>query len=274
MRSPAPSGALLLLGCALLLAGTGSVHLRRMNGLAISGRLHSTAAVPRRRTGRMNVASVMWAVVLLAGVAATTLGVLGVAAMVLVGGCGVLVRDLQRRRALERMHRDAVEAVQLMAAELDAGASLPVALRAAAHLDAAHATQFATAAQAVSSGETVVSLLSHPEPSLVGVGHACRIGAASGARLAPVFAALAREASALDERRRAVAAALAGPRSSCVLLALLPVLGTLLGVAIGAHPAEFLLGSPAGRLVCCVGVVLDVLGLLWVHRIVHRAERS
>ena len=265
---------MLLLGFALLLAGAGSAHARRVNRLAAIGRLHSVAPVPRRQVRGISGASAKWSIALLAGIAAGCLGALGVAALVVAYGCGVLVHDLRRKRALERVRRDAVEAVQLIAAELDAGASLPVALRAAAQVDAAHAPHLAAAADAVSSSEAADSLLSCSEPALVAVGHACRIGAVSGARLAPVFGVIAREASALDERRRAVAAALAGPRSSCVLLALLPALGTLLGAAIGAHPKEFLLGSPVGRLVCCVGVVLDVLGLLWMRRIVRKAEQS
>ncbi|MDT4928572.1 MAG: hypothetical protein QOF92_1439, partial [Pseudonocardiales bacterium] len=35
----------------------------------------------------------------------------------------------------------------------------------------------------------------------------------------------------------------------------------------------FLTGAPAGKVLCCVGVLLDVAGVFWMRRIVHRAER-
>jgi Flp pilus assembly protein TadB len=47
-----------------------------------------------------------------------------------------------------------------------------------------------------------------------------------------------------------------------------------MGLAMGAHPVGFLIHSPAGRLVCCVGVLLDVGGVLWVRRIVRSAARA
>jgi tight adherence protein B len=76
-----------------------------------------------------------------------------------------------------------------------------------------------------------------------------------------------------EEQRRTVGVALAGPRSSAALLTGLPLVGIGLGAAMGARPWEFLLGSPAGRIVCCVGVVLDTAGVLWMRRILRRAER-
>jgi tight adherence protein B len=42
---------------------------------------------------------------------------------------------------------------------------------------------------------------------------------------------------------------------------------------MGARPLPFLLGTPPGRLLCCAGVVLDVTGVLWMRRILRRAER-
>ena len=269
MTSSGVAMPLLWLGSALLCAGRAPAHLRRMSTLAEGGRLRP--AEPIRARVRVSVAARRSAA-LAASIAAVCAGALGVAALALTLGCGVLVRDRVRRRTAERARRDSAEAGALMAAELEAGTSLSAALRTAAQVDPAHAHSLAAAADAVGSSAVAEALLACAEPVLVGVGHACRIGAVSGARLAPVLGVIARESNAREQRRRAVSAALAGPRSSCVLLALLPALGTLLGFAIGARPADFLLASSAGRVVCCVGVVLDVLGLLWVRRIVRRAE--
>jgi tight adherence protein B len=73
--------------------------------------------------------------------------------------------------------------------------------------------------------------------------------------------------------RREVSVTVAGPRSSAVLLALLPVLGIGLGTAMSADPAGILLTTSAGRLLLCGGVLLDALGLFWTDVLIGRAQR-
>jgi tight adherence protein B len=100
-----------------------------------------------------------------------------------------------------------------------------------------------------------------------------RVAAASGAALAP---AIDRVADALQDEidlSREVASIMAGPRATVHVLAGLPVIGLLLGTAIGARPINFLFGSALG-VGCVVGaVVLDALGIAWSRRIAHRAAR-
>jgi tight adherence protein B len=95
----------------------------------------------------------------------------------------------------------------------------------------------------------------------------------TGASLAAVLTRLA--AMAADERRRhdEVGTALAGPRSSAVMLAALPALGVLAGAGLGASPLPFLLRTSAGHLCFFVGVGLDVLGAAWVARLAASAAR-
>ena len=95
----------------------------------------------------------------------------------------------------------------------------------------------------------------------------------TGASLAAVLTRLA--GMAADERRRRdeIDMALAGPRSSAVLLAALPVLGVLAGAGSGASPLPFLLRTPAGHLCLLLGVGLDVLGAAWVGRMAASAGR-
>jgi tight adherence protein B len=82
-------------------------------------------------------------------------------------------------------------------------------------------------------------------------------------------------ALAADERRRRdeIGLALAGPRSSAVLLAALPALGVLAGAGLGASPLPFLLSSPAGQLCFFLGIGLDVVGARWVARLAASAGR-
>ena len=77
-----------------------------------------------------------------------------------------------------------------------------------------------------------------------------------------------------DRLRRQVSAALAGPRSTARLLALLPLAGFGLGLTLGADPAGFLLGSPAG-VGCLVGAAALVgVGTAWSRAVVRSALPS
>ena len=100
-----------------------------------------------------------------------------------------------------------------------------------------------------------------------------RVAAASGAALAP---AIDRVADALQDEidlGREVTSIMAGPRATVQVLAGLPVIGLLLGTAIGARPIDFLFGSAPG-VGCLLGaVVFDALGVVWARRIARRAAR-
>lgn len=57
------------------------------------------------------------------------------------------------------------------------------------------------------------------------------------------------------------------------MLALLPLLGIALGVAIGGDPLGWLLVTGLGRACLGVGLLLIFAGLAWASRIVARTER-
>jgi len=100
-----------------------------------------------------------------------------------------------------------------------------------------------------------------------------RVAAASGASLAP---AIDRVADALQDEidvGRDVTASLAGPRATVHLLAGLPVLGLILGTAIGARPIDFLLGSGPGFGCLIAAAALDACGVAWARRIASRAAQ-
>ncbi|MBV9023800.1 MAG: type II secretion system F family protein [Streptomycetaceae bacterium] len=84
-----------------------------------------------------------------------------------------------------------------------------------------------------------------------------------------VAAALRAEREQLDELR----AMLAGPRSTAVLLALLPVFGLVLGWTMGAQPLRILLHTPGGLICLTAGVGLEWLGMQWTSAIARAAER-
>lgn len=91
-----------------------------------------------------------------------------------------------------------------------------------------------------------------------------------GAPLADVLAAVADAMRQDAEVEADIESALAAPRSTARLLALLPFGGLALGQLVGARPFDVLLRSPAGRLCAVVGLGLALTGHWWAGRLVDR----
>ncbi|WP_189936392.1 type II secretion system F family protein [Streptomyces sulfonofaciens] len=104
---------------------------------------------------------------------------------------------------------------------------------------------------------------------LIGLAACWRVAVDSGAGLAAGLDRLEAALRAEESRRAELRAQLAGPRSTAVLLAVLPVLGLLLGSALGADPLRVLLHTGAGLGCLAVGGLLEGSGLWWALRIVR-----
>ena len=96
------------------------------------------------------------------------------------------------------------------------------------------------------------------------------LGAPLAQVLDRVAGGLAADAEAAGERR----AALAGPRATARVLTGLPVLGAVLGAAVGADPVGVLLGGGFGTLALALGAGLIVVGRWWISRLVRVAARA
>jgi tight adherence protein B len=174
-----------------------------------------------------------------------------------------------RRRATRR-RTAAVELVTILAAELRGGAEPRAALAAAAA--GAHP---AVAAAARSPAADVPGVLASADKDvglLSDLAAAWRVVELTGAPLAGPAARLAAAARADEAVRREVAAQLAGPRATAMLLAALPLSGVLLGTGLGADPVGFLLMTPPGRVCLLVGTLLVATGVSWTEAIAARAE--
>lgn len=190
-------------------------------------------------------------------------------------------RGFRRARELSLTRTAVVDLCRAMAAELRAGRASAEAFAAAVQASPTRLSDLLQSAIAVGrrgdTGELADAVARVAEtPGCDGLRAvvACwRVAAASGAALAP---AIDRVADALQDEidlSREVASIMAGPRATVRVLAGLPVIGLLLGTAIGARPIDFLLGSALG-VGCVLGaVVLDALGVAWSRRIAHRAAR-
>jgi len=186
-------------------------------------------------------------------------------------------RRRARARADERA--GAAEAMVVLASELRAGRSPEDALRRASEVACGPvAAALAGGVTAGAYGGSVPeALLRHAEasavPEMLRALAACwRVCQGMGTSLATAVDQLEEGLRADRRTREDVAAELAAPRISALMLAALPLVGLLLGTTMGADPFHVLLRTPLGNGCLVAGVALDLLGLWWTGRIVRKAE--
>ncbi|MDM7854468.1 type II secretion protein F [Cellulomonas alba] len=100
---------------------------------------------------------------------------------------------------------------------------------------------------------------------------AVEVAAELGAPLAPVLERIAGSVALDEEAAADLHAALAGPQATARLLAWLPALGLVLGVALGVDPVRVLLGGGLGTWAGAAGLALTVAGRRWTRRLVRAA---
>jgi tight adherence protein B len=275
------SGALSFIGVALGLSlWPVSARAVRVRRLVDVGRLHARpVSAARWRPGCPRLAAVRpSSVALIVGctVGAATApcdGVpvgasFGITAYVIAWSVAVQVGASLRRRETAARGRELDGTLALLCAELDAGRAPSSAISAAG----VASRRFGPALEAIAGGQNsdVSSVIAELRPVAV----AWQLAATTGAPFADTLARVRSDVAARQETARALSSALAGPRSSAVLLALLPALGVALGAAMGADPAGVLLGTPIGRILLCAGAILDAAGVFWTERLISSAESS
>ena len=266
---------------ALALPGEGALRLAGLSRPPTAPTGPVSAALPA--AARHALTTSVLAGLLLAGLLLVGQALAGTAATVLLVVGSLAVRHRLRARSAGRTRdreRDgAGEACTALAAELRSGRSAADALAVAA--DLAHGPsreRLRAAVAAARLGGDVPAALRAPTdtptavPGLLSALAACwQVCSGSGTGLAASVDRLARSHRAREEQRRAVETALAGPRSTAGLLAVLPLAGIGLAAELGADPLHVLLHTTAG-LICLVGgIALDALGVWWTGRIVARA---
>lgn len=200
--------------------------------------------------------------------------------VVMITACGVgwfVMRQVQAERARRRAmkQRDAVaEALGLMAAELRAGV-LPRRVVTSLALDFPF---LEAAARTADLGGDVSSALltASREPGrelLVDLAGAWMVAERSGAPLARILDRL--EASTRDDREieREVQAGVSPARATGRLMAVLPLVGLMMGSGMGADPVALLTGTLPGALCLAAGATCACVGVAWVNRIAAAAER-
>ncbi|KUO15376.1 type II secretion system F family protein [Streptomyces dysideae] len=252
----------------LLLAGGGVAGVGPPGWRELTGEL-------RRIRGRLRAE--WWAVVV-----GLVLAVLGSSVVpVVAGAAGVPVLRRVRlageaRRARERRGDAVIGLCGVLAGEVRAGRQPGEALlRATRDSGGLGEAQAAVLAAARFGGDVPGALAAAARQpgaeGLSGLAACWRVAVDQGAGLAAGLDRLEAALRAERDQRADLRAQLAGARSTAVMLAGLPVLGLLLGVALGADPLRVLLHTGAGLGCLVVGGVLEGLGMWWAMRIVRGA---
>ncbi|MBM7368124.1 type II secretion system F family protein [Gordonia hydrophobica] len=192
---------------------------------------------------------------------------------------GLVARQRRRARiaaAAERDVGDVIAALAVMGAELSVGAPVVQACRvAAAELVSAGgggpvgAELSRLAARAELGGDPGAAL---SEAQVVRrLAEAWATSLQHGLPIGDMLAALRSDLVARQDFAARTRAGLAGPRATAGVLAGLPLLGILLGEAMGAGPVGVLLNSSLGGILLVIGTGLSVGGVLWAGRITDRA---
>ncbi len=179
------------------------------------------------------------------------------------------------RRAEQTRRTDVITLLVALSAELRAGQPPGVALREASIFAPTSVCPGALVAANLGAGVDVA--LRHDSrvaggSVLRGLAACWQIGEASGARFAEAVDRLIARASRDNDVRRQLSSELAAPRATARLVGSLPIMGLMIGHALGADPVGWLVGSPLGLLVLGTGVVLDLLGFWWMARLVRTVE--
>lgn len=252
-----------------------------------SARLRDLAGRPRRIRCRFP-----------AGRAAewTATGACGLAAFWLFGLAGVAVGVLFTLIGLRRLHerrrsragleatRELAEALEGLVAELRAGAHPAVAAESVAD-EARPEGRAAAALRAIASAARLggdidvalgdVAAAGQPgSEALRRVARAWTLAQRHGLPLAEVLDAVRRDLDGGVRFAAQLQAKLAGPRASAAVLACLPVLGLLLGEAMGARPVGVLASTGIGQVLLLLGGLLIAAGIAWSGRLTQRAVPS
>jgi tight adherence protein B len=265
-----------------LLAAAGAALIWPDARDVVRQRLRTVAGAPSTRGARQPVPEPLLAAAG-AGAAGAVLSTPLVA--LLAAACGALAaRAWSARRAAaadEARLAALAEALGALVAELRAGRSFDDAARGAAAACpdrecAAALARLLRAPGAAALGELrAVAGADHDglAAELGRLSAAVSLSARTGCSLATVVTAVEDDLRARLRTGRALAVATAGPRSSALLLAGLPVLGLAMGSGVGADPWDVLTATGPGQLLLVTGVLLEIGGIAWTGRLVRRMGR-
>lgn len=181
----------------------------------------------------------------------------------------VWVADTQRRARAASKRTEAVATfLGHLGTNVEAGAPLHAALeRAAEHAPKEIARDVAHLIHHVTTGAPLAA----ETDEFARIAPLFALSASRGVPLSRLVAAARDDIDHARRHRATTNAALAGPKTTAVVLALLPFAGLLMGAAMGANPLALLTGGGLGGVLLTVGTALVCAGVIVSQHIIQGA---
>lgn len=93
----------------------------------------------------------------------------------------------------------------------------------------------------------------------------------SGSSVNDALTQVANKLIARRNQEQLIATELASTKATVFVLAGLPIMGAGMGMMLGSDSISWLLGSSAGRACLALGIGLELVGWLWIKRLLNRA---
>lgn len=182
--------------------------------------------------------------------------------------------DGRRGRAHDRLVAALPEAIELVARALRSGSSLSQALaEAAAATNGSLGAALDRIVTGTQRGEALTHALARfvegsPRPEVRVAGAALAMAAEAGGGPSRALDGVSESLRDRERLGREIAALTSQARTSAIVLIGLPVVFVLVYGAVDGSALSFLLQDDLGRLCLIVGLALDLVGWLWMRRLV------
>lgn len=109
-------------------------------------------------------------------------------------------------------------------------------------------------------------------PSLARCANLLELSSQSGSSVNEALTQVADKLMARRNQEQLIATELASTKATVFVLAGLPIMGAGMGLMLGADSMSWLFGSSAGRVCLVFGLGLELVGWLWIKRLLNRAS--
>jgi Flp pilus assembly protein TadB len=179
---------------------------------------------------------------------------------------------LKQRAKSKMSFEEELQFVFNLKSQLHAGVNQPDALRFAISRSPEFA--FTNTRQALTSQANLLSALRKDATQhnfLVNCANLLEISSNSGSSINGALTQIAQTLINRKKQEQLISTELASTKATVFVLAGLPIMGLGMGLILGADPISWLLGSMAGRVCLVIGLGLEVVGWLWIKRLLNRA---
>jgi tight adherence protein B len=107
--------------------------------------------------------------------------------------------------------------------------------------------------------------------SLASCANLLELSSQSGSSINEALTHVADKLMMRRNQEQLIATELASTKATVFVLAGLPIIGAGMGLMLGSDSISWLLGSTAGRVCLALGIALELLGWLWIKRLLNRA---